>query len=173
MGIGLTKIKHVKLPVSDPQRSVSWYQSLLDLDLHTEFVEEGIVRGTSLLDRDGGYEIALRDKAVCAGAISEGFDSFALSAPSRALLDDVAARCDRLGVIHTGILNVPDMGAGMDITDPDGTVVRIVWTNPDRPPFLDVETDEYGAMQAYFTPRLTGPQRPMPRPCVDGPLTGR
>jgi hypothetical protein len=43
MGIGLTKIKHVKLPVSDLQRSVSWYQSLLDLELHTEFVEEGIV----------------------------------------------------------------------------------------------------------------------------------
>jgi catechol 2,3-dioxygenase-like lactoylglutathione lyase family enzyme len=151
MGIGLTKIKHVKVPVSDLQRSVSRYQSLLDLELHTEFVEEGIVRGASLLDRDGGYEIALRDKAVCAGTISEGFDFFALSAPSRALQDDVAARCDRLGVIHTGILHVPDMGAGMDITDPDGTVVRIVWTNPDRPSFLGVESDEYGAMQAYFT----------------------
>jgi len=29
MGIGLTKVKHVKLPVSDLQRSVSWYQSLV------------------------------------------------------------------------------------------------------------------------------------------------
>jgi catechol 2,3-dioxygenase-like lactoylglutathione lyase family enzyme len=154
MGIGLTKIKHVKLPVSDLQRSVSWYQSLLDLELHTEFVEEGIVRGASLLERDGGYEIALRDKAVCAGTISQGFDFFALSAPSRALLDDVAARCDRLGVIHSGILDVPGMGAGMDIPDPDGTVVRVVWTNPDRPPFLGVESDENGTGQAYFTPRL-------------------
>jgi catechol 2,3-dioxygenase-like lactoylglutathione lyase family enzyme len=153
MGIGLTKIKHVKLPVSDLQRSVSWYQSLLDLELHTEFVEEGIVRGASLLDRDGGYEIALRDKAVCAGTISQGFDFFALSAPSRALLDDVAARCDRLGVIHSGILDVPGMGAGMDIPDPDGTVVRVVWTNPDRPPFLGVEADKNGTGQAYFTPR--------------------
>ena len=43
MGIGLTKVKHVKLPVSDLQRSVSWYQSLLllDLELRTEFVEDG------------------------------------------------------------------------------------------------------------------------------------
>ena len=41
MRIGLTKIKHVKLPVSDLQASVSWYQSLLDLDLHMEFVEDG------------------------------------------------------------------------------------------------------------------------------------
>jgi catechol 2,3-dioxygenase-like lactoylglutathione lyase family enzyme len=58
MGIGLTKIKHVKIPVTDVQRSVAWYQSLLDLELYMEFVEQGVVRGASLLDRDGGYEIA-------------------------------------------------------------------------------------------------------------------
>ena len=66
MGIGLTKIKHVKIPVTDVQRSVTWYQSLLDLELYMEFVEQGVVRGASLLDRDGGYEIALRDREVCA-----------------------------------------------------------------------------------------------------------
>jgi catechol 2,3-dioxygenase-like lactoylglutathione lyase family enzyme len=68
MGIGLTKIKHVKIPVTDVQRSVTWYQSLLDLELYMEFVEQGVVRGASLLDRDGGYEIALRDREVCARA---------------------------------------------------------------------------------------------------------
>jgi catechol 2,3-dioxygenase-like lactoylglutathione lyase family enzyme len=156
MGIGLTKIKHVKLPVSDLQRSVSWYQSLLDLERHMEFVERGTVCGASLIDRDGGFEIALRDKEFCAGTIDpRGFDLFALSAPSRAVLDDVAARCDRLGVIHSGVHDVPVFGAGMDIPDPDGTVVRIVWMNPAFPQFLGVATDENGAMQPYFTPRLT------------------
>jgi hypothetical protein len=33
-------------------------QSLLDLELNIEFTEQGVVRGASLLDRDGGYEIA-------------------------------------------------------------------------------------------------------------------
>jgi catechol 2,3-dioxygenase-like lactoylglutathione lyase family enzyme len=70
MGIGLTKIKHVKLPVSDLQRSVSWYQSLLDLELHMEFVERGTVCGASLVDRDGGFEITLRDKEFCAARLT-------------------------------------------------------------------------------------------------------
>ena len=56
MGIGLIKIKHVKLPVTDLRRSVCWYQSVLDLELHMEFVEQGVLRGVSLLDREGGYE---------------------------------------------------------------------------------------------------------------------
>jgi catechol 2,3-dioxygenase-like lactoylglutathione lyase family enzyme len=155
MGIGLTKIKHVKLPVSDLQRSVSWYQSLLDLELRTEFVEDGIIRGASLLDRDGGNEIALRDKDVCAGTIdAQGFDLIALSAPSRALLDDIAARCDRPGVIHSGVQDFPGFGAGMDIPDPDGTVVRIVWMNPALPPFVGVASAKNGTAQPYFPPRL-------------------
>ncbi len=155
MGIGLTKIKHVKLPVTDLQRSVSWYQALLDLELHMEFVEQGQVRGASLLDRDGGYEIALRDKAACAGTFEPaGFDLFALSAPFRAVLDDVAARCDRLGVAHSGVREFPGLGAGIDIPDPDDAVVRIVWMDPAFPAFLGVESDETGATRPYFTPRL-------------------
>jgi hypothetical protein len=98
----------------------------------------------------------LRDKKFCAGTIDpRGFDLFALSAPSRAVLDDVAARCDRLGVSHSGVHDVPVFGAGMDIPDPDGTVVRVVWMNPAFPQFLGVATDENGAIQPYFTPRFT------------------
>jgi catechol 2,3-dioxygenase-like lactoylglutathione lyase family enzyme len=155
MGIGLTKIKHVKLPVSDLRRSISWYQALLDLELHMEFVEQGVLRGASLLDRDGGYEIALRDKKVCAGTFDpRGFDMFALTAASRATLDDIAARCDRLGVAHSGVHDFPIFGAGMDIPDPDSTVIRVVWMDPDFPPFLGIESDEDGAMHPYFSPRL-------------------
>jgi catechol 2,3-dioxygenase-like lactoylglutathione lyase family enzyme len=93
MGIGLTKIKHVKIPVTDVQRSVTWYQSLLDLELYMEFVEQGVVRGASLLDRDGGYEIALRDREVCASRPSlAGFDVFALAASSRGRRTPVSGR---------------------------------------------------------------------------------
>ena len=118
------------------------------------------VRGASLLDRDGGFEIALRDKAVCAGRFEPaGFDAFALSAPSQAVLDDVAARCDRLGVTHSGVREFPGLGAGIDIPDPDDAVVRLVWRDPTVPAFLGVEPDETGAMRSYFTPR--------PRPCAE------
>lgn len=156
MGIGLTKIKHVKLPVTDIQRSVVWYQSLLDLELNMEFTEQGVVRGASLLDRDGGYEIALRDRDVCASHPRlTGFDVFALAAPSRAVLAQVAERCDRLDIAHSGVREVAGYGAGLDIPDPDGTVVRIVWKDAAAPEsFVGVEYGEDAQMTPYFTPRL-------------------
>ena len=83
-----------------------------------EFTEQGVVRGASLLDRDGGYEIALRDRNVCASHPQlTGFDVFALAAPSRAAVAQVAERCDRLGVPHSGVREVAGYGAGLDIPD--------------------------------------------------------
>ncbi len=155
MAIGLTKIKHVKLPVSDLQRSVSWYRSLLDLELRMEFVEGGIIRGASLLARDGGYEIAVRNKDVCAGTIdAQGFDLFALSVPSRALLDDVAARCDRLGVSHSGVQDFPGLRRWDGYPRPGrhGCTHRL--DEPALPPFVGVASDKNGTAQPYFPPRL-------------------
>ena len=43
----------------------------------------------------------------------------------------------------------------MDIPDPDGTVVRIVWIDPNFPPFLGVDSHEDGVLRTYFSPRLT------------------
>ena len=40
-----------------------------------------------------------------------GFDVFALAAPSRAVLAQVAERCDRLGVSHSGVREVAGYGA--------------------------------------------------------------
>lgn len=74
---------------------------------------------------------------------------FALSALSRARLEDLAARCDRLGVAHSGVYDFPIFGPT------DGTVVRIVWIDPNFPPFLGVDSDEDGVLRTYFSPRLT------------------
>ena len=101
-----------------------------------EFTEQGVVRGASLLDRDGGYEIALRDRDVCASHPQlTGFDVFALAAPSSAAVAQVAERCDRLGVPHSGVREVAGYGAGLDIPDPDRTVspLRSWWTGSALP----------------------------------------
>jgi catechol 2,3-dioxygenase-like lactoylglutathione lyase family enzyme len=45
MAIGMTKVLHVKIPVTDLQRSVTWYASLMDLELSKEFIEQGELRG--------------------------------------------------------------------------------------------------------------------------------
>jgi catechol 2,3-dioxygenase-like lactoylglutathione lyase family enzyme len=48
MGIGMTRIQHVKIPVTDLRRSVAWYGELLDLVPFREFVEQGELRGAAL-----------------------------------------------------------------------------------------------------------------------------
>ncbi len=156
MGIGLSQIKHVKLPVADLRRSASWYRALFDLELVAEYVEQGEVRGVSLLDRDGGFEIALRQREYCAGQPRlVGFDVFGLRSPTEELLTTIAERCDRLGIQRTEVRGTAGYGAGFDIPDPDGTLIRIVWHDPQRPPgFLGVAFDANGQPQAYHQPRL-------------------
>jgi catechol 2,3-dioxygenase-like lactoylglutathione lyase family enzyme len=156
MGIGLSHIKHVKLPVTDLQRSAAWYQALFDLELIAEYVEDGDVRGVSLLDRDGGFEIALRQREYCAGPPSvAGFDVFALSSPTEELVSTIAERCDQLGIERTEIMSYPTYGAGFDIPDPDGALVRIVWRDPQSMAgFLGLAMDASNEPQPYRQPRL-------------------
>jgi catechol 2,3-dioxygenase-like lactoylglutathione lyase family enzyme len=156
MGIGLSQIKHVKLPVTDLRRSASWYRNLFDLELIAEYVEDGEVRGVSLLDRDGGFEIALRQREYCTGQPRlAGFDVFALRSPTEELLTTIAERCDRLGITRTEVAGYPGYGASFDIPDPDGTLVRIVWHDPRRPlVFLGAAFDADGQPRPYQQPRL-------------------
>jgi hypothetical protein len=93
------------------------------------------VLGVSLLNRDGGFEIALRQREYCAGQPRlAGFDVFALRSPTEELLTTIADRCDRLGIQRTEVRGYPGYGAGLDIPDPDGTLVRIIWH--DRPAYV-------------------------------------
>ena len=41
MSIGMSGIRHVKIPVTDLPRSVSWYAQVMDLVPLREFVERG------------------------------------------------------------------------------------------------------------------------------------
>ena len=173
MGIGLDRIKHVKLPVSDLARSASWYRELFDLDLVAEYVADGELHGVSLVDRDAGIEISLRQREFCAGRPDlAGFDVFALGAPTEQLLDEVVERCDRLGIAHTEVWRFPGYGAGMDIPDPDGIPVRIVWPDSAGPwgrfEFIGVESGADGEPRLYREPRLDLGQRGGRRPAVPG-----
>jgi len=158
VGIGLSQIKHVKLPVSDVRRSAKWYLALFDLELVTEYFEDGEVRGVQLRDSDGGFEIALRQREYCKGQPRlAGFDVFALRSPTRELVTTIATRCDELGIQRTELWDYPGFGSGMDIPDPDGLLVRIVWHDPAggfASGFLGVESYADGTQQQYREPRL-------------------
>jgi hypothetical protein len=49
----------------------------------------------------------------------------------------------------------PGYGAGLDIPDPDGTLVRIIWHGPQGPSgFLGVALDADGRPEPYCQSRL-------------------
>ena len=73
---------HVKLPVSDLDRSRHWYTSVLGLRVDIEFVEDGVVQGVALSDESGSVRLALRRDAARAEAMA-GFDAVALAVPTR------------------------------------------------------------------------------------------
>jgi len=123
MALGMTKVLHVKLPVTDLQRSVTWYGRLMDLALSHEFVEEDELRGAALRSDEGGFSIALRLRRHCAGGPDlTGYDVAAFHVVSRDILRDVQRRAADLGAPHTEVQDRGPDQAVVDVTDPDGTV---------------------------------------------------
>jgi catechol 2,3-dioxygenase-like lactoylglutathione lyase family enzyme len=119
----LAGVHHLKLPVSDLERSRSWYESRLGYELAKEFVEAGTLMGVALRHPNGGPGLALRldpDRAAAAA----GFDYFAIGVPDKDALEDLAARLTALGEHHAGV-HVASTGWILPLLhDPDGHEVR-------------------------------------------------
>jgi catechol 2,3-dioxygenase-like lactoylglutathione lyase family enzyme len=119
MSIGMTRIHHVKIPVTDLGRSVAWYARLLDLVPCREFTEHGALRGAALCSPEAGVLIALRQRQFCASQPDlAGFDIVALHMASREALARFAARCDRLGIEHSPVQDRGPEEAVVDVPDP-------------------------------------------------------
>jgi len=163
MSIGMTRIHHVKIPVTDLGRSVSWYARLLDLVPCREFVEQGALRGAGLRSPEAGFLIALRERQFCASRPDlAGFDVVALHMNSREALADLAAKCDRLGMEHGPIQDRGPDEAVVDVPDPDGTVLRFLWDREGEQTsrFMGLSFDADGSPAFYDTPRLPVPHHP-------------
>ena len=131
MSIGMSKVLHVKLPVSDLQTSAQWYADLMDLTLTHEFIEEGELRGAALKSDEGEFSFALRLREHCAGRPDlTGFDVVALHMQSRDALVRLRERCADLGVRCSDVQDRSDNEAVVDVPDPDGTVLRFYWVGP-------------------------------------------
>jgi catechol 2,3-dioxygenase-like lactoylglutathione lyase family enzyme len=160
MSIGMTGIRHVKIPVTDLSRSVSWYARLMELVPLREFVEQGALRGAALRSPEGRFVVALRDRLFCTGQPSlAGFDLVAFGVDSREALVDFAARCDHLGVEHSPIQDRGPDEAVVDVPDPDGMLLRFFWERETEEAlrFVGLSFDADGPPAFYDTPQLPDP----------------
>jgi catechol 2,3-dioxygenase-like lactoylglutathione lyase family enzyme len=119
----LAGVHHLKLPVSDLERSRAWYARILGFETAKEFVEDGRLMGVHLTHPNGGPALALRlEPARVPGAT--GFDYFGIGVADETAMHAIAARLDELGEEHAG---VHPAGAGHvlpHLRDPDGYEVR-------------------------------------------------
>lgn len=165
MAIGMTKILHVKLPVTDLQRSVDWYGAVMDLRLTHEFIENCEVRGVALRSAEGGFSFALRLREHCEGQVDlTGFDVVALHMVDREALVAVSERCRTLGVTCSPVQDRGEHEAIVDVPDPDGTVLRFYWVDESvgDDGFIGMIFDGAGPPQFTREPRLKPP------PVADG-----
>jgi catechol 2,3-dioxygenase-like lactoylglutathione lyase family enzyme len=119
----LAGVYHLKLPVTDLDRSRDWYSSRLGYDVEIEFIERGQLVGYALGHPNGGPALCLRldpDRARAAA----GFDYFAIGVCGKEAIDELAARLSALGEDHAGVHFANRGWILLELRDPDGHEVR-------------------------------------------------
>ena len=121
----ISGVHHLKLPVSDLERSRAWYEHVLGFEVVIEFVEDGEVAGLAL-SRDGcPTQLALRRDPPRAEALA-GFDVVALLVPTRQDVHAWKAALDEAGEPHGGVVTGHGGGAVLvGLHDPDGIEIRL------------------------------------------------
>jgi catechol 2,3-dioxygenase-like lactoylglutathione lyase family enzyme len=133
----LDGIHHLKLPVSDLSRSLTWYQDRLGYEVMHEFVEDGECMGVAMTHPNGGPDFAIRldpDRAQ----VAAGFDYFAIGVPGREAIESLAASFTERGDHHDGVLRTPVGWVLLGVQDPDGHAIRF-YTVP-----LELPPEEFG-----------------------------
>jgi catechol 2,3-dioxygenase-like lactoylglutathione lyase family enzyme len=123
----LDGVHHLKLPVSDLNRSRAWYESRLGYQAGTEFVENGTVTGVVMVHPNGGPDFGLRLDPERA-ARAAGFDYFSIGVPTKEALDALAGRLTALGEAHAGVHFATIGWILPGAHDPDGHEVRFYTT---------------------------------------------
>ncbi|WP_051800751.1 VOC family protein [Streptomyces sp. NRRL F-525] len=116
----LAGIHHVKMPVTDLDRSRDWYGRVLGFKVTYEFQDaDGVVRGVA------GEVPGLGDSMLCLRVNSQaaqgcqGFDPVSFAVRDRADVEAWAAHLDTLGVTHSPVIEA-SIGWLLVFNDPDG-----------------------------------------------------
>jgi len=128
-------IHHVKLAVSDIQRSVSWYERVFGFKVTMEFKDdEGIVRGS--VGQLAGLDktlLAFRENRELSESLS-GFDPVSFAVQGKAEVESWVAHLNEQGVENSG-LRIAAIGYIVFFHDPDGIKLHVYsfdTPNPDE-----------------------------------------
>jgi catechol 2,3-dioxygenase-like lactoylglutathione lyase family enzyme len=168
----LDGVHHLKLPVSDLNRSRAWYESRLGYQVVTEFTEDGTLMGLALAHPNGGPSLALRLAPELA-ARAAGFDYFSIGVPTKAAIEALAQRLTALGEPHAGVHFATIGWVLPHLHDPDGHEVRFYTTerhtDPDDEEIRQVD-DAVATAAAREQAYLAAQREPAPSPTRSGAL---
>lgn len=121
----LAGIHHVKIPVSDLQRSIEWYGRVFGFTTTMDFPEaDGVVRGVAgTMPGLGDTLVAFRVNAEAAAGC-RGFDPISFAVRDRDDLEAWATHLDQAGVEHSPIIEA-SIGWLLVFDDPDGLTLHV------------------------------------------------
>ncbi|WP_051791528.1 VOC family protein [Amycolatopsis jejuensis] len=129
----LDGVHHLKLPVTDLDRSIAWYGDVLGYEVVVEFREHGRRTGVSMDHPRGGPGLALTLAPELARAAA-GFDYFSIGVPDRARITELADELTRRGERHAGVHFATIGWILPGLHDPDGHEVRFYTTESHHTP---------------------------------------
>jgi len=121
----LAGIHHVKIPVTDLDRSLHWYRQVFGLRPTMEFRDaDGVVRGfAGEVPGLGATTVALRVNPPAVEG-NRGFDPVSFAVATRDDLEVWAAHLDRLDVKHSPLIEA-SIGWLLVFDDPDGLTLHL------------------------------------------------
>jgi len=148
-------IHHIKLPVTDLERSVQWYRDVLEAHRLTD-LDHRRPDGTLfavILDIPGiAGRVELRLDPATAAAL-RGYDFLTLTVEDRPALDAWVAHLDARGITHSPPI-VALVGWLLVVPDPDGLRLRFYTKQPHG---LDESAVEFGSPWLGTGPTAPGP----------------
>ncbi len=134
----LAGTSHVDLTVSDLDRSIAFYQKILDMTQLARLRSEENKFEVAYLGDPRGMIIGLVKHDAGNGAGFDprvtGLDHLSFAVTEREQLKDWARHLESAGVAHSGVTDQPPFGAGLNFEDPDGIALEIYYVTPNLVP---------------------------------------